>query len=84
MAGIAFNLPLCKIKAIWGFPSLAQHGVIYWTLSELRGIQNSGQGKSSFTKAGLSPQGPGQLRTALLCHFAAAAGRGEITLLTSP
>lgn len=30
-----------KLKLFWGLPSLTKHGVIYWTLSELRrsGIQ---------------------------------------------
>lgn len=83
MADIAFNLSLCKIKAVPGFA--ITHAAWSYLLDTVRaeGIRNSGQEKSSFTKACLSPQGPSQLRAMLLGCFAADTGKGESTVFIS-
>lgn len=56
-ANVVVNLSPCKIKAVLGFA--ITHETWSYLLDTVRAeeIRNSGQGKSSFTKAYLSPQG---------------------------
>ena len=77
---MSWHLSLCKIKAVAGFAITHAAGSYLLDTVRAEGIQNSGQEKSSLTKACLSTQGPSQLRAMLLGCFAADAGRGEITV----